>query len=152
MDEERFLALCRAAGERVQPDNPGQLARTGEMELDGVRIGLFFDSTTDKGIHCYVDLGTVGESERARVFHRALALNLTLEGAHGESLAFDEESGRLVLRSLIRSGDIANGAQLAGAQLADWLRQYADFAHAFRMRLEDAASGLENASLLHARA
>lgn len=126
MDEFRFEQLCRATSEALQLPDVGELFRTGQIDLKGVAIGIFHDEVVDDVIHCYVDLGKVEPVEREAAFQRALALNLSLDGAHGESLGFDEDSNKLVLRSRI-----AVDPAPTGEQMAIWFRDYSVFARAF---------------------
>lgn len=126
MDSFDFERLCRATSEALQLTDVGVLFQLGQVELDGVAIGIFHDADVDDVIHCYVDLGKVEAQEREAVFQRALVLNLSLDGVHGESLGFDEDANKLVLRSRIAVDPVPSGEQMA-----IWFRDYSTFARAF---------------------
>jgi hypothetical protein len=126
MDQFQFDELCDTTSKALGLADNGELSRTGQISLDGVLIGIFHDPDVDDAIHCYVDLGRVQTPEREDTFARALSLNLSLDGANGESIGFDGDSSKLVLRSKIPVDPAPTGEQMAV-----WFRDYSAFAHAF---------------------
>jgi hypothetical protein len=127
MNQCQFEELCFATSKALALPDVGELSRTGQIQLLGIAIGIFHDDDVDDAIHCYVDLGSVQALEREATFARALALNLSLDGANEESLGFDEDSSKLVLRSKIELDPAPTGEQMA-----EWFRDYSAFALAFQ--------------------
>ena len=115
--------LCTATSRELGLDDVDALADEGEITLEEIRIGLYFSAQTDDVISCYVDIGYIDEAIRPAVFARVLAVNLEINGVHGEALGFDDETGHLILRASINP-ELGCEAE----QLADCLQDYAEFA------------------------
>lgn len=77
MNFEQYRQLCRDVSVLLELPDPERLANEGLLELDGISMSLFHDEeVVDDRLFCYVDLGPVDDSRRARVFERLLMLNL----------------------------------------------------------------------------
>ena len=127
MTDQEFFLLCTATSRELGLDDVDMLADEGEITLQDVRMGLYFSAQTDDVISCYVDIGYIDEAIRPAVFARALAVNLEINGVHGEALSFDADSGHLILRASINP---VLGCE--AEQLSDWLQDYAEFAATLR--------------------
>lgn len=103
MTEQEFSELCHALALELQVPEPESLEEEGEFMVNGYQVGVFLDKENDL-IDCYVDLGFIDDGKRPELFGRLLELNLQMNGAHGESLGFDSESGHLLMRAAIRTG------------------------------------------------
>ncbi len=126
MTDSEFSELCIDISRELGCDDINELAETGEIVLDDVRIGLFY-SEDDVAISCFVDVGFVEEALRPVVFENILVLNLEINGINGETLGFERNSGHLVLRAnmMAESGYTAE-------QLANSLRDYSQFVQKVR--------------------
>lgn len=126
MSDSEFSALCIDISRELGNDDINELAETGEIVLDDVRIGLFY-SEEDVAISCFVDVGFVEEALRPVVFENILVLNLEINGINGETLGFERNSGHLVLRAtmMAKSGCTAD-------QLAACLHDYVQFVQKVR--------------------
>lgn len=129
MTNSEFSELCIDIGRKLGCDDINELADTGEIILDGVRIGLFYSEEEDLAISCFVDVGFVEEVLRPVIFENILVLNLEINGVNGETLGFERNSGHLVLRATI-----VPDAGCTADQLAVCLRDYIQFVQ--RVRIE----------------
>lgn len=125
MNSFDFSDLCELTCEALGLPNTTVLGDEGEIELDGVRIGVFLDENDDSVIHCFTDLGEVPQEARCAALEDVLQLNLELDGGHGEAVGLDKENGRLVLRSAIPS-------TYEAGDLAARFKEYAAFAKSYR--------------------
>lgn len=126
MTDSEFSELCIDIGRELGCDDITELAETGEIVLDDVRIGLFY-SEDDVAISCFVDVGFVDEALRPVVFENILVLNLEINGVNGETLGFERNSGHLVLRANIMAESGSTGELLANS-----LRDYSQFVQKVR--------------------
>lgn len=120
---ELCIDICRCLG----CDDIYQLAESGEIILDDVRLGLYYSAEAGGVISCFVDVGLVEDTLRSVVFENILVLNLEINGVNGESLGFERNSGHLVLRA-----SILPGSGFGAAQLAECLRDYSLFVQKVR--------------------
>lgn len=127
MTDSEFSEFCIDIGRVLGCDDINELADTGEMILDDVRIGLFYSEEESDVISCFVDVGLVEDALRPTVFENILVLNLEINGLNGETLGFDRNSGHLVLRASMMpaSGCTADALALC-------LRDYAQFVQKIR--------------------
>lgn len=102
MTEQEFSDWCHALAVELQVPEPESLEEQGEFMVNGYQVGVFLDHENDL-IDCYVDLGFIDDGRRAEIFASLLELNLQLNGAHGESLGFESDSGHLLMRAAIRA-------------------------------------------------
>jgi hypothetical protein len=120
MNEIDFETMCRGASFILGVDDPEQLARDGYVDIDSVRVGLFFDEQKDsEQICCYVDIGEFAENDHARVNEQLLKLNLLTGSKTAGVFALDPMSGHPVLVVHLRIIE-----DFAGAKLAQTLRAY----------------------------
>ena len=127
MTDSEFSELCIAICRELGCDDLNELAETGEIILEDVRIGLYYTEQDDEPISCFVDVGWVEEALRATVFENILVLNLEINGVNGESLGFSRSSGHLVLRA-----NILPESGCTAVQLARCLSDYVQFVHKLR--------------------
>jgi hypothetical protein len=132
MTNAEFQDLCRATCLALNLSDTSMLGEQGQIEIDEVSIGAFFDEDSDTAINCYVDLGTVGTNDKAEMFEQMLELNLELGRQHGETLGFDRDSGRMVLRS-----ELGDPAQWDGEQMAALFHDYVNFAKEFQAQMDE---------------
>jgi len=127
MTDSEFSELCIDIGRVLGCDDINELADTGEIILDDVRIGLFYTEEEGDVISCFVDVGLIEEAFRPTIFENILVLNLEINGLNGETLGFDRNSGHLVLRATMMpaSGCTADA-------LAVCLSDYAQFIQRLR--------------------
>ena len=120
---ELCIDICRCLG----CDDIYQLAESGEIILDDVRLGLYYSAEAGGVISCFVDVGLVEDTLRSVVFENILVLNLEINGVNGETLGFERNSGHLVLRAnmMAESGCTADS-------LAVCLRDYVQFVQKIR--------------------
>ena len=128
-----FWELCRDTCLRLNVEDTESLSRDGEIVLEGVRLGAFFNEESGDGIHCFVDLGPVNAEDRLEHFQRLLELNLELGRMHGESLCYERQSGHVILRS-----EITDLAHCDAESMAEWLKDYAVFAHEYGNHIQGA--------------
>lgn len=126
MTNAEFRELCRETCLLLRIEDVSSLADEGQIMVDEVTIGAFHDDASDTGIHCYVDLGAVHEASRPEEFQQILALNLELGRMHGETLGYDRESERFVLRS-----EVKDLAHISAKQMSELFIAYVGFAKMF---------------------
>ena len=56
MTDEAFLSLCTETFAALGLDHAVMLAKEGEVNVDGVRIGLYYRADEDEFISCFVDI------------------------------------------------------------------------------------------------
>ncbi|MDO8300310.1 CesT family type III secretion system chaperone [Lacisediminimonas sp.] len=132
MTNAEFRDLCRATCLALNLQDTSMLGEQGQIEIDDVSIGAFFDEDSDTTINCYVDLGAVDANDKAEMFEQMLELNLELGRQHGETLGFDRDTGRMVLRS-----ELSDPEQWDGEQMAALFHDYANFAKEFRAQMHE---------------
>ncbi len=138
MTDQEFLSLCTETSQLLELDDVDVLGKAGEVVIDDIRIGLYYIAETDEVISCFVDAGYLDDALRPAAFEHMLAFNLEINGANGESLGFDRKSGHLILKATIRPE-----LECTPDQLADWLRDYAEFTHNLREILSAADGQFE---------
>jgi hypothetical protein len=128
MNYQQYRELCREASASLALPDHESLATEGFLDLNGVRIALFFDEEliTDR-IFCYVDLGPVEEGERDRIFEKLLMLNLLSGTKTSGVYSLDPGSGNAIFCVHLMEPD-----RLQGNHLADLLHCYAERAINFR--------------------
>lgn len=131
MTNAEFRDLCQATCLALNLPDTAVLGEQGQIEIDEVSIGAYFDEDSDTAINCYVDLGAVDQEDKAEMFEHMLELNLELGRQHGETLGFDRDSGRMVLRSELNDPD-----QCDGEQMAALFQDYVNFAKEFRAQTQ----------------
>ncbi len=138
MNYQQYRGLCREASSALALPDHESLATEGFLELNGVRIALFFDDEliTDR-IFCYVDLGPVEEEKRVRVFEQLLMLNLLSGTKTSGVYSLDPGSGNAIFCVHLMEPD-----RLEGAHLAELLQCYADRAISFRHIVENPPNDL----------
>ncbi|MGI4849086.1 MAG: CesT family type III secretion system chaperone [Janthinobacterium lividum] len=131
MTDAQFKALCERAGRELDEKQCASLVQFGQVDIDGVTIGLFLDEQESPDIlFCYVDLGAVEHERRAHVFENLLTLNL-LSGTKTTGVyAIDPASGNALFIVHLYEPET-----LEGKVLAEALRTYADQAKALRQGL-----------------
>lgn len=121
MNFERYRQLCRDASVVLDLPDSDRLANEGLLEKDGVAMSLFHDEefVSDR-LFCYVDLGPVRETSRARVLERLLMLNLLSGTKTSGVYTLDPASGNAIFCVHIMNPD-----RLDGTRLAEMLDAYA---------------------------
>lgn len=115
MDQAKFKALCRATCVVLDFPDPEVLSETSIIEIDGVRIGLFFDEATapDK-IICYIDIGTLPVVEREEILGRLLSINLLTGTKTAGVYALDLQTDNVIFVQHFMFPDLMSGDELAG--------------------------------------
>lgn len=122
MNYHDYRELCRSASMALGLPDPENLATQGCLDIEGVRIALFFDEEilTDR-LFCYVDLGPVPTEARERILERLLMLNLLSGTKTSGVYSVDPASGNAIF-----CVHLMNPERLSGDDLAGLLRSYAD--------------------------
>jgi hypothetical protein len=131
MTETQFRDLCRNASLALQAPSADALGEYGQIEVDGVDIGLFFDEEeTPDMMFCYVDLGEVADTNRADIYENLLTLNLLSGSKTTGVYALDPASGNAIF--VVHFYD---PEEMEGNVLAEALRFYATQANSMRATL-----------------
>lgn len=125
MTNDNFFEFCIAIGRELAIDDVFSLAQNNEIILQEVRIGLYYLAETDESISCFADVGYLDNEIRPEIFETILSINLEMNGANGESLGFDRDTGHLILRAEIP-------LNCDSLEVAEYLSEYADFAKDLR--------------------
>ena len=121
MNFEQYRQLCRDVSVLLELPDPERLANEGLLELDGISMSLFHDEeVVDDRLFCYVDLGPVDDSRRARVFERLLMLNLLSGTKTSGVYSLDPASGNPIF-----CVHVMHPERLDTADMASLLRSYA---------------------------
>jgi hypothetical protein len=135
MTETQFLQLCRDTSVALGEADADVLGRTGEIRIDDIPIGLYFDEKKSPyTIFCYVDIGEIDQSLRPHVHEQLLTRNL-LSGVKTNGVyALDPLTGNALFVVHLHDPE-----ELPAAELARALRLYAMQANSLRRDLLRAA-------------
>lgn len=136
MDDASFQRLCRDTCIELNQPDINALATHQQITIDGVEIGVFFDSLDIKDrIVCYIDIGDIPDLDREEILERILAINL-LSGAKTSGVyGLDRSSDRVIFVQHLLYPDLLTGAILAGI-----LRGYAEHAKTAQRTFLDASN------------
>ena len=133
MNQDDFRKLCREASVKLGRDNPDELGETNIIELDDVRMGLFFEAEiAPDRILCYIDIGKPPVVDREAILERVLALNLLTATKTAGVYAFDQQSDTLVFVQHLLFPEL-----LTGDILAEILQGYSAHASSLKQNLLD---------------
>ncbi len=133
MDQNDFRALCRSASVLLHCDDPDALGNTNTINIDDIRIGLFFDENlAPDRILCYIDIGKLPVLGREEILERVLALNLLTATKTAGVYGCDPQSNTLIFVQHFLFPDL-----MTGEDLYRILRGYADHANSLRHNLLD---------------
>lgn len=136
MDQEDFRKLCREASVQLGSEDPDALGETNLVEVDGVRIGLFFDADlAPDRILCYVDVGKLPVVEREEIMERILAINLLTATKTAGVYGLDQQTDSLIFVQHFLFPELMSGEVLAGI-----LKGYGAHANSLRQNLLDPSS------------
>lgn len=131
MTEQQFLDLCASAAQHLDIAAREALAQRGEVEIDGVAMGLFFDGDQAPDmIFCYVDIGPVARQQRGEIYEQLLTLNLLSGSKTTGVYAIDPASGNAIFIVHLYDPETLQGHVLVQA-----LSAYAAQANALRQSL-----------------
>lgn len=133
MDQTEFMALCRSASVELGCKDADALGNTNLIDVDGVRIGLFFDEdmASDR-ILCYIDIGKLPSVGREEILERILALNLLTGSKTSGVYGLDQQSDTLIFVQQFLYPELMTGSDLAGI-----LQGYSTHALSLRENLLD---------------
>jgi hypothetical protein len=134
MTPVEFRNLRLEAAYLLGAADPQAFAESGELDEGGVHLGLF-RGEDGLCVHCYADLGHVGDDVRAQVFEELLALNLAAAKRAPVVFGFDRDSGHAIVNSRVAAKSLMSGAALA-AHIARLRQAALDL----RRRLPDCAA------------
>lgn len=120
MKNEDFYQLCVDLSRELGEQDIFHLAEHGEIHIQELRIGLYYNEEVDEVISCFVDIGYLENSLRPEIFETILSINLELSGINSESLGFDRDTGHLILRADME-------CDCDASQIAEFLSDYIDF-------------------------
>lgn len=133
MDQNDFRQLCRSASLLLHCDDPDALGTTNVIDIDGVRIGLFFDEDlAPDRILCYLDIGKLPLLGREEILERSLALNLLTATKTSGVYGFEPKSDTLIFVQHLLYPEL-----MSGDELYRILQGYADHANSLRKTLLD---------------
>lgn len=136
MTEQQFMVLCASTAQHLDPSQREALSLHGEVEIEGVAMGLFFDAEQAPDmIFCYVDIGPVTRAQRADVYEHLLTLNLLSGSKTTGVYAVDPASSNAIF--IVHLYDPES---LEGHVLAQALQVYAAQANMMRTGLLHIAS------------
>lgn len=136
MDQNDFKALCRSASLLLHHDDPDTLGNTNVIDIDGVRIGLFFDELlAPDRILCYVDVGKLPTVGREEIMERVLTLNLLTATKTAGVYGFDAATNTLIFVQHFLFPEL-----MTGEDLYRILQGYSDHANSLRQSLLDAGN------------
>jgi hypothetical protein len=124
MDAFIFGSLCRDACQALGIADQDALAEMGQINIDGVDVGLVFDEEDPSRLFCYVDLGDSSELATApdpvSIYKDMLSLNLLKGSKIDGVIGWDPSSDRFVLAAHLIDPD-----SLDGVSLSEILRHHA---------------------------
>lgn len=133
MDQTEFLALCHSTSVLLGCKDADALGNTNIINIDGVRIGLFFDEDmAPDRILCYIDIGLLPVVGREEILERILALNLLTGSKTAGVYGFDQQSDTLIFVQQFLYPEL-----MSGADLADILQGYSTHALSLKQNLLD---------------
>ncbi len=133
MDQNDFRQLCRAASVLLHCDDPDALGTTNLIDIDGVRIALFFDEElAPDRILCYVDIGKLPVLGREEILERVLTLNLLTATKTSGVYGFEPKSDTLIFVQHFLFPEL-----MSGEELYRILQGYSDHANSLRQHLLD---------------
>lgn len=134
MDQNDFKGLCRAASVLLQCEDPDALGNTNVIEIDGIRIGLFFDEQlAPDRILCYLDIGQLPVLGRDEIMQRVLTLNLLTATKTSGVYGVDPQSDTLIFVQHLMFPEL-----MSGDDLYQILQGYSAHASTLRQTLLDA--------------
>ncbi len=137
MDQSDFKALCRSASILLHREDPEALGNTHVIDIDGVRIGLFFDEVlAPDRILTYIDIGKLPVSGREEIMARVLSLNLLTATKTSGVYGFDSQSDTLIFVQHLLFPEL-----MTGEDLSRILQGYSDHANTLRENLLDPGNG-----------
>lgn len=117
MDAFAFADLCRDASRALGVADLDELAREGQITLDGVEVELVFDEEGASRLFCYVDVGSAESLASAvdgvAVYRDMLTLNLLRGSKAAGAIALDPDSNHFVLSTHLLDPDAYDGERLA---------------------------------------
>ncbi len=133
MDQNDFRQLCRAACVLLHCEDPDALGNTNIIDIDGVRIALFFDEDlAPDRILCYVDIGKLPVLGREEILERVLTLNLLTATKTSGVYGFEPKSETLIFVQHFLYPEL-----MSGDDLYRILQGYGDHANSLRHNLLD---------------
>ena len=113
MDQNDFRTLCRAASVLLQRDDPDALGTTNVIDIEGTRIGLFFDEMlAPDRILCYLDIGQLPVLGREEIMQRVLALNLLTATKTSGVYGVDPQTDTLIFVQHLMFPELMSGEDL----------------------------------------
>lgn len=133
MDQNEFSRLCRATAHLLHAADPDACSRSGILEVNGVRAGLFFDelSAPDRFV-CYMDVGTLPPDHREDIAARLLSINLLTGTKTAGVYGLDEKTDTVIFVQHFLYPDL-----MTEVELADLLDAYSKHANYLRTTLLD---------------
>lgn len=133
MDQTEFIALCHSTSIELGCEDADALGKTNIIDVDGVRIGLFFDEDmAPDRIQCYIDIGKLPIVGREEILERILALNLLTGSKTSGVYGLDQQSDTLIFVQQFLYPEL-----MTGEDLADILQDYSTHALSLQQNLLD---------------
>lgn len=133
MDQTEFMALCHSTSLELECKDPDALGKTNIIDVDGVRIGLFFDEDmAPDRILCYIDIGKLPAFGREEILERILAINLLTGSKTSGVYGLDQQSDTLIFVQQFLYPEL-----MTGEDLADILQGYSTHALSLQENLLD---------------
>jgi hypothetical protein len=133
MDQTEFMALCHACSVELGCKDADALGNTNIIDVDGVRIGLFFDEDmAPDRILCYIDIGKLPIVGREEILERILALNLLTGSKTAGVYGLDQASDTLIFVQQFLYPEL-----MSGTDLAEILQGYSSHAISLKKNLLD---------------
>jgi len=115
MDQTDFRALCYSTSIELRCKDADALGNTNIIDVDNVRIGLFFDEDiAPDRILCYIEIGKLPLVEREEILERILALNLLTGSKTSGVYGLDQQSDTLIFVQQFLYPELMTGEDLAG--------------------------------------
>ncbi len=133
MDQTEFMALCHSTSLELECKDPDALGKTNIIDVDGVRIGLFFDEDmAPDRILCYIDIGKLPAFDREQILERILAINLLTGSKTSGVYGLDQQSDTLIFVQQFLYPEL-----MTGEDLAEILQGYSEHALSLKQNLLD---------------
>lgn len=115
MDQTEFRALCYSTSVELGCKDADALGNTNIIDVEGVRIGLFFDEdmASDR-ILCYIEIGKLPLVRREEILERILAINLLTGSKTSGVYGLDQQSDTLIFVQQFLYPELMTGEDLAG--------------------------------------
>lgn len=136
MEQEGFLALCRATSIALGSKDADALGNTHAIDIDGVHMALFFDEDfAPDRILCYIDIGHLPRTGREEIMARILALNLLTATKTAGVYGLDQGTDSLIFVQHFIFPELLDGAEFAAI-----LQGYSAHANSLKQNLLDPAN------------